>query len=354
LSSGAYVHSIGLMTPVGDSTAQTVASVNAGINRYAESHVMTRKFRPMTLATVPEENLPPISPDLDRETGLTGRQIRMLRLAGPALAECGEALPGGAAAPLYLALPEPYPGRPDFPGDEFIDRLRILSGPRLAPPGGRAFTTGRGAFGEALAAALDGLGAGHGFAMVGGIDTYFDLGLLGVLDGEERVLAEGVMDGFAPGEGAAFLLLGTAPPPPESGRAVRVHRPGISVEPGHRLGDEPCLCDGLTSAVADALEAAGSPIVRTVLSSLNGESFGGKEWGVAQIRNAAAFAEDFRFEHPADCYGDPGAAAGPILLGLAAAAIRDGLLPDPALVWCASDGEDRAAAVVALDRNGGN
>ena len=43
--------------------------------------------------------------------------------------------------------------------------------------------------------------------VVGGVDTFFDLRRISVLDSESRILCPSVMDGFIPGEGAAFLVL---------------------------------------------------------------------------------------------------------------------------------------------------
>ena len=50
--------------------------------------------------------------------------------------------------------------------------------------------------------------------------------------------------------------------------------------------------------------------------------------------------------HPADCHGDTGAAAGPLMAGLAALGIRDGYRRPPRLVYGSSDRGERAALVV--------
>jgi 3-oxoacyl-[acyl-carrier-protein] synthase-1 len=53
-------------------------------------------------------------------------------------------------------------------------------------------------------------------------------------------------------------------------------------------------------------------------------------------------------EHPADKYGDAGAATGAILLALAAKSLSIGARQGPALVWAASDREPRACAIVSV------
>ena len=51
-------------------------------------------------------------------------------------------------------------------------------------------------------------------------------------------------------------------------------------------------------------------------------------------------------EHPADCVGDAGAASGALMLALGALGLHDGDVAGPCLIWCASDGPERAAATL--------
>lgn len=351
-SGGAWIRGIGMVTPVGGCAAQTASSVRAGISRYQESPVYNKRFAPMTLALVPEEALPPLADPLVAQPGLTARQARMLRLAQPALAEALESLPAEAAAPpLLLAGPEALPGRPPAVSEAFLEHLAAQCGLCFDPERSRLFATGRAGGFEAAAAALELLAEGVAdHVLLGGLDSYLDLYVLGILDRDDRVLAEGVMDGFAPGEGAAFLLLASDSAREKAGGdpVARLQPPGLAEEPGHRGSDQPYRGDGLAEAVAQALAAQADGPVRTVLGSLNGENFGAKEWGVAALRSQGALDPDFRFEHPADCFGDTGAAAGLLLIGLAALALRAGTLPGPCLAWASSEGAPRAAACVSL------
>jgi 3-oxoacyl-[acyl-carrier-protein] synthase-1 len=125
--------------------------------------------------------------------------------------------------------------------------------------------------------------------------------------------------------------------------------PGLGQEQGHRYSKEPYLGNGLADAVRAAVQGVPGRAIRTVFCSFNGESFGAKEWGVAAIRNAEALHGDFRLEHPADCFGDLGAAMAPVLVGLAALGLRKGYTPGPSLVWCASEGALRAASLVSSE-----
>ena len=353
---GAAILQLGLATAVGDSAEQTASSVRAGISRYGSGPVMNRHVRPMTLALLPEEVLPPLSAELDRPPHPGARERRMLRLASLAFGPATKGLPPGAGVPLFLALPEARPGGTGVSAEAFLDRLSRQVGGGFERAASRVFPAGRAGGLLALAEAVRLLqGGSRSFALVGGVDTHLDLRLLSELDAEDRVLAEGVMDGFAPGEGAAFLLLASESALSRTGMTplARVHPPGAGKEAGHLGSPAPYTGDGLAEAVTAALvPAAGTP-VRSVMASLNGESMGAKEWGVAYMRNTAAFAPDVRLEHPAECYGDVGAATAPILLGIAALGLSKGWLPGPCLVWSSSDGEDRAAACVTLWNEGG-
>jgi 3-oxoacyl-[acyl-carrier-protein] synthase-1 len=72
---------------------------------------------------------------------------------------------------------------------------------------------------------------------------------------------------------------------------------------------------------------------------MNGESHWAKEWGVGFLRSRASFDESHSMKHPADCFGDTGAAAGALLAGLAALDASSG----PALVYASSDLGPRAS-----------
>jgi 3-oxoacyl-[acyl-carrier-protein] synthase I len=128
---------------------------------------------------------------------------------------------------------------------------------------------------------------------------------------------------------------------------ARVAGVASGAEKGHMYSEEPYRGDGL-AATFQALFASlpQLPPIRSVYASWNGESFWAKEWGVGQMRSSARFAPHVRMEHPAEYYGDPGAAAGPLLVGLAAIGMKKRYREDPCLVFCSSDREERAAAVI--------
>lgn len=337
---------IGMMTPVGDSAAMTSVSVQAGISAYQASSIYNKRFQPMTMALTPEDALPPLHEELEKVPGLTSRQRRMFRLADKAIAQALSASKSPISPPLFLAGPETIPDCPKPIDDSFLMHLHRQAKGGFNLGKSKLLAQGRASGIEVITQAWSTLSSGsEPFVLVGGVDTYLDLYLLGTLDMDNRILADGVMDGFAPGEGAAFLLLASVETVEKYSLKplANICQPALADEPGHRYSQTPYKGDGLSQAMTAALSGLKGEKVNTVFSTMNGENLHAKEWGVANIRNQAALSEKLRFEHPADCYGDPGAAAGPIMIGLAAMGMNEGHVQGPSLVYCSSEHEKRGA-----------
>lgn len=328
------------MCAIGNGAAQCSASFRAGLSGYMLSPVM-RGPEPVRMALVPELELELLAPALDGEA-LTCRERRMLRLSGMALSQHSD-----FHGPLFLALPET---RSAFGGSpirtDFRELLSAQTGACFDQRTSQTFELGRAGGFFALKAALAALDRGIAEVLVGGVETFLDLRILAVLAQERRLLGDDVRDGFTPGEAAAFVRLGrkSAQRPTTVLRAV-----GTGHDPGHRYSEQPALGVGLSAALDDAQwRAARLPLVRTCFAGLNGESFGAKAWGVAHMRHHALFATELAFEHPADVYGDVGAATGPLLLALADETLRHDHRPGPALCWAASDDGPCGAAYLGL------
>jgi 3-oxoacyl-[acyl-carrier-protein] synthase-1 len=272
----------------------------------------------------------------------------MLRLATQALQEASR---GGAALPLFLALPELSMKGEDIISATFLEHLATQAGVELNLPQSRVFHQGRAGGLVAVANACQALRSGRfRTVLVGGVDTYLDLQLLAGLGMEGRLLVEGAFDGFIPGEGAAFLLLGV---PGEARRQKRVplaHLLGIGIgkEEGHLYSDAPYRGEGLAQAFHQlfASLSTDTPRIRCVYAGLNGENFWAKEWGVAYLRHRQHFEEYLRVEHPIELTGDSGAAVGTTMTGLAALGLYKGYRQGPILVWSSSDREARAAVLL--------
>lgn len=348
----AYICGIGMVTAVGDSAAMTAASVHAGINRYKETNIYNKNICPMKMALLPDEVLVQLNDKLVPITNLTSRQQRMLGLAQPAMIEALSNLSINQDIPLYIAVPETIPKLPATIGAEFLDYLHVQCDSMFDREHSMMYTTGRAGGLIAVEAAINSLAHNsHGLILVGGLDSYLDLMLLGTLDNEDRVLADGILNGFAPGEGAGFLLLANEQALHTNGLQsfATIYSAGITTEPGHRYSKEPYQGTGLADAFNIALENVENTKIKTIFSSMNGENFGAKEYGVALIRNSEKLDASVKLEHPSDCYGDIGAASAPVLLGLTSIGLNKGYIQGPVLVYCSSEGEYRGAACINVN-----
>lgn len=339
-----------VLCSAGRGTDQLWASVRAGIARIGSSRVMDRDFEAIRMGLVPEDALEPhLPPELD-VLPLPVRARRMLRLAAPALRTLAERV-GPAPARLYLGLPQLAVSEAHWLR-AFALQLGKLAGLPIDAPNSRVVPSGRAAALAALELALAALERDPSRpVIVGAVDTFMDLKLLASLEAEGRILRSGVQDGFIPGEGAAFVVLTAISAEAAGGARITVEAAASAADPGHRTGKEPARGEGLAQAI-DVLRGRLATVepVRVTFAGLNGESFDAKAWGVAQVRHADFFAPGLLLEHPADCFGDAGAATGAILLSLAGKALAAGHRPGPALVWAASDGESRACALLSVSK----
>jgi len=334
-----------MMTAGGANTPMTAAIVRAGLNRYQESSYYNKDRKPMKMACVPEEALPPLNKKLLSVPGFTPRYQHVVRLSDLPLKECLSIYTSDEPVPLFLALSESLPNSAEKIPASLLDCLILQSGVKIDRRNSRLLATGRAGGLQAIDIAFKYFQAtGKGFALIGGVDTCkFNLQRLSNLDREDRILAEGVMDGFAPGEAAGFLLLVS-----EEAQAkyrlpshLTVYQSGFGTEAGHRYSNEPYKGDGLAEAFQNAIAQRPHVPIDVIYSSMNGENHWAKEYGVAMTRNNNVFADNIKLEHPADCIGDIGAAFGPVLLGIMSKNITG-----TGLAYCSSDGLYRSAVCV--------
>ena len=349
----AVIVGVGMTTPVGLTGPETAAAVRAGLALFAPSAVRDQRLEPITLATVPDDGLAGLADGVaptPPAPEMTAREARLLRLATQPLRECLALLPAHEATTkpgMVVALPATHVGPAPLDPAGFLQRLAAQVGGAVEVRRSDASQTGRAGGIAAIHMAAAYVSAGHApFMLAGGVDTFHDRAVIETLDRQRRVKTSANLDGFIPGEAAAFLLLTTRAVAQRVGlRPLAAVTPGaVGVEPGHLYSEVPYRGDGLAQTVS-ALAASGAlPLpVREVYSSMNGEQHWAKEWGVSYIRNRATFDSDHGLHHPADCTGDTGAACGPLMVGLAALGIAEGYRGSPCLVYGSSDDGPRAA-----------
>lgn len=351
------VTGMGMVNPAGIGAQAVAAAVQAGINMYSDSPIMRASNEPYKMAFVPEACLPDLKADAPESKQQINRNAlyrRMLKLGKLALSQLTESINTEQSIPLFLAVPEQRCGRP-FPALEPV--IKDLSSEidfSLDLVTSRVFPEGRASGINALSEAMKVLlNTSLDSIIVGGIDCFMDVMLLAALDKEGRLAGNDVLGGFVPGEGAAFLVLQKAPK-----IDVTVSLPGKGDELGHMYSEELCLGNGLSGAISEALNQADNVLqsgpVNTILCSMNGEPAHVKEWGTALIRNSDSFADGFELHHPAESYGDLGAATVPTLISLAILGLETGYCQSPLLVWSASDREQRGAVVISLNKECAN
>ena len=122
-------------------------------------------------------------------------------------------------------------------------------------------------------------------------------------------------------------------------------------EPNRIYTETVCIGEGLTKVVQRVLgfmpEGAK---VDTILCDQNGEAYRADEFGFTLARTAERFVDPSDFGAPADCWGDVGAASGPLFVVLAAMAAKKGYAKGPrTLLWTSSEGGERSAVLFETD-----
>jgi 3-oxoacyl-[acyl-carrier-protein] synthase-1 len=349
-----YIAKTGLITATGWNSEMVGAVFRAGLSAYERANYFTYDHHLITLAQVPEESLPPVSEALAESRKCSLRDLRLIRMFQASAEEIFQGYEG-EPVPLLLAGPENYPGlnnqidktffaalaqQVDLPIDYSISRINSL---------------GRTGVIDALRHAHHYLfELEYPYVLIGGVDTGQSSAWLQKMDADGRIKSErpGLSDSFVPGDGAGCLLL-TADP----GRALRhndclfgLSTPGFAEEPGHIYSDKAYLGEGLHLALRQTLaQLPPSLRIAHLYSSINGESYWIKELGVAITRSSERF-HNLQHEHPADTYGDLGAASGAALISLACYDMRQTPVPAPCLITTASDHAFRAAVCLIPER----
>ncbi|MFO0758399.1 MAG: hypothetical protein U0359_18045 [Byssovorax sp.] len=280
---------------------------------------------------------------------------RLVALAAPALREAAAGLPG--PFPLVLALPEA--GRADddprFSAEILGDLARLGDVPidlgrSLVLRAGHA---GGGMAVEAALLLLRGQGSSERppVVLVGGVDSYHHPGVLYALDAECRLHSAGAVDGFVPGEAAAFVALALPEPGAKKERKLPPPLAAVLAAESAReetVGtDEPNLDVALTRLVRSVASAAGEPPLAWALTDGNGEQHRIRAWTRVSIRNNDWLPESTLHQTLVEEMGDVGAAIGPLLLCVASAFFRAGCAP-ARRVLCAlsSEGAERSALLL--------
>jgi 3-oxoacyl-[acyl-carrier-protein] synthase-1 len=335
---------LGVRCAVGLTSPAAAAAVRAGISGFGDHPYMLDKVgEPMVIAR---------EPTLDPT--LQGAE-RFSQLAAPALKE--------ALAPLtqrnmslqsvhtLIGTPDPRPGLPEGI-EEALGQL-VANETSLKTSQRTTFLPSGNAAGLlAMKQARDILQAGRSrFCLVGGVDSYMTADSLEWMDEQGILKSSENRNGFPPGEAAGFCLLTTGATALEGRLPVLgwLETLGAAREECPIRTETICIGRGLSEAIKQATAPLRLPDERVddSICDLNGEPYRSEEFALTVLRTQKAFVDFSRFVTPADCWGDVGAASGPLFANLATMAGLRGYAKGPrTMIWASSEKGDRAAAVI--------
>jgi 3-oxoacyl-[acyl-carrier-protein] synthase I len=178
-------------------------------------------------------------------------------------------------------------------------------------------------------------------AIVGGIESCLFPEWLDKLDNDYRIKSRRNIDGYIPGEIAAFIII-------EKDSVKRDKNKAAFLIDGLAADNS---AGGLKKVVSDLLVESGEHPV--IVSDMNGESKRMNDWGMVKTALGERLGAPVILEHPADCLGDMGAASGTALTIIAMYYLKN-KYPDKqsALILTSSDHKERRAIrVIKTGRN---
>ena len=336
------VRSVGVVSPVGLTAASSMAAIRCRISAARETGFVIGGA-PVVGAAVPFED------------NVRGR-ARLLRMSVQALDECLEGVSRDVAPdlPIILCLSkQDRPGRANRLDASFVKELRRAVGLADAGAGDSIITAGRTGAALALKHARDLAARGRDTVAIVAVDTLLTAPAIAHFAGVERLLTENNSNGFIPGEAAAAVLVTTS----------KRHRDGLTIlavglghEPAPVDSGKPLRGDGMVAAVESALSEAGIGYqdLDFRISDASGEQYRFKELSLALARTMRVRKPEFDLWHPAESTGEIGAAAGLVMISVAATAGQKGYAPGPGALLHLSNDDGARAAIVCRYQPGGS
>jgi 3-oxoacyl-[acyl-carrier-protein] synthase-1 len=333
----------GARTPLGLRAAASAAAHRAGISAVGEHPFMIDRLGDAMSGAL----------DSMLDPSLTGPR-RLVALAETALREAAETIAAGRRPriPVFLGLPELRPGFTVSDADEVRIGIQQIEDLPIDILEIAVLPEGHAAGLKALAMATERIQQGVAEAcLVGGVDSYFQAETLEWLDENRQLVSAGARSAFVPGEGAGFCLVMSDQARARVGLGALAHVSTVALGRESQLikTSDICLGTGLTAVVQRAVGGLTLPAetINEVICDVNGERYRGEEWGFVCLRLPEYFDDPAAYWSPADCWGDVGAASGPLFAMLACHAAERGYAKGSrTLLWASSEGGLRSAVVV--------
>lgn len=342
-----HIVAVGARTPLGFNADSSFAAVRSGISQVNEHpFIVDKKAESVRMAL-----------DFEIDPGLMGAE-RFIAMAATALEEvCLKLEPAwkdNRKMTVFLGLPEERPGWTEEHNQAVREGLRSKLMPVEFEPF-ELFPYGHASGLIALDTACKQIRTGQAeVCIVAGVDSYLDLKTLEWLDENKQLATSYHRGAFFPGEGAgAIAVTSNAFVHRFKMESLAVIRGiGIATETKKIKTDTVCLGEGLTESVKKAVMPLRlhQEAVEGIICDINGERYRSEEWGFVLLRLPNAMVDPTDYDLPASCWGDIGAASGPLFVALAVTAGKQKWAKGKRyLIWNSSEGGQRAAAVLELN-----
>lgn len=336
---------VGARTALGFNALSTAAAVRAAISAVALHPVFVDK-EGEEMCVAHDASLDPFIPAIDRFVTLLRTPLEEA-LGGAAM------LRNGLPVHFFIGLPEPRPGLPPDLDRMLAQRLREASVMRPTDPI-HMLPHGHAAGLMAIQAAAQKIIDGETeVCVVAGVDSYLNPETLEWLDETGRLMSGKNRNGFPPGEGAAACLLVSRVAAERNGLPVlaTVAATSTEVEPVTIMADGVCIGQGLSKTIQNLTRQLHMPEQRITATycDLNGERYRNEEFTYTLLRTQGAFIDAHDYLCPADCWGDVGAASGPLFACLAVMSSLRGYSKGPMpVLWAGSETGYRSAVLLSL------
>jgi 3-oxoacyl-[acyl-carrier-protein] synthase-1 len=264
----------------------------------------------------------------------------------------GDALPwlGSARFQCLIGLPEPRPGLPANLANSLHES--VVKTFEFPPASTHVLQRGHAAGLMAIQAAAHRIQSGHAdVCIAAGVDSYHDPETLEWLDAAGLLMSSLTRNAFPPGEGAGACFIASRSWITHHGLLPlsTIAAAATTFEPKAIRSREICLGEGLTEAIRAIINTLRLPHERITASycDINGERYRNEEYVYTLLRLQDGYVNAHDYECPADCWGDVGAASGPLFACLAIQASRRGYAKGPLpLLWAGSESGHRAAVLL--------
>ncbi len=325
----------GMCCAVGYYRAAASCALRAGMDHFQESEFFDHAKQPIRVARLPVGDL-------------WGPQ-RLAFIVGQAVLDCARDAGNIFTKSTALILLAAEQGRPHTEDERYFEALAACKKQFRTDfhESGGIMPKGRAGLGAALQVAHRLLSEKTvNRVLLVGADTVLSAGTIKHYLRQERLKCTDNDNGFIPGEGAGALLLELASP---QNQGLSIAGMGRAIEAATMGGDIPNRAQGLTQAIRGACEQAGlhPNQLQYRMTDQNGEQYYAKEAGNAYTRIMAEDGVGLPLMHIADCVGETGAAAGPLMLAYLSELARDEDSPgDIGLLHLANDDGSRTALVL--------